>query len=348
MKDIKYIIKRVIIGVSIAFIIMFARSYVFADEIGTAQVTDPNGFNRVIGSGTSSVTYGGSWNLWQGLQGIVYSSFSYVVEGNNGSTYRPVLVVRYINAYSSSGEVSPCHWSSYAIENATNMGASVSYYCPVRLVDGGLQKITIGLYSSSAQDTNPISYTITHVDRFAMQVFTNATIDTSSITSAVTSSTSAINSQTQTIISQEQLTRSAINSNTQSVQQNTQAVNDFKNAVMSTDTTQAQTDGNGLFTDFIEDSDLHGLSGVVSAPFALLNGLTSGTCQPLEFTLPFVHNQVTLPCMSIIYSTYFGSFFTIYQLLISGILFYMIYINYVRVMKNLQNPYDDRIEVFSL
>lgn len=95
-------------------------------------------------------------------------------------------------------------------------------------------------------------------------------------------------------------------------------------------------------------SNSHGVSGVITAPFRLLNSLTTATCSPLEFRLPFVHNTVTLPCMRGIYEEHFGTFFSLWQMITTGLISYSVMINMYSKIHNLQNPKNDRIEVLNL
>lgn len=106
----------------------------------------------------------------------------------------------------------------------------------------------------------------------------------------------------------------------------------------------------GTGTDFFNDFSVnnHGLSGIITAPIRLINSLSSSTCSPLIIPLPFVNNNVTLPCMSTIYNTYFSGFLTLYQLITNGVIAYWVLIKIFGHVKGMQNPEDDRIEVFDL
>lgn len=126
----------------------------------------------------------------------------------------------------------------------------------------------------------------------------------------------------------------------------TKAIEDLHDDIMSDDITAGEHSASDFFEDFQHDS--HGLSGIITSPIRLLNSLTASTCNPLTFQLPIIHNQVTLPCMKPIYENYFGVFFSLYQMITTGIISYTVLINFYHKIHNLQNPKNDRIEVLNL
>lgn len=100
------------------------------------------------------------------------------------------------------------------------------------------------------------------------------------------------------------------------------------------------------FTNFsIND---HGLSSVVLKPIDFLNHLTNSTCSPVEFPLPHTDKVLTLPCIRPLFELYLPSVFQLYQLIVSGLIFYRIGIDLFRLIKNLFNPENDKIEVVDL
>lgn len=124
---------------------------------------------------------------------------------------------------------------------------------------------------------------------------------------------------------------------------NTKETNDL---IKNDNVDGANTQGSSFFSNF--NSNTHGLSGIVSSPIRLINSLSSSTCSPLTFTIPFVNSQVALPCMSSIYSTYFPTLLSVYQLITTGLIAYKILINLFGVVKGLQDPDSSRIEVVDL
>lgn len=143
--------------------------------------------------------------------------------------------------------------------------------------------------------------------------------------------------------SQDSSTLNDIKSNTNDTKNNTKETNDL---LKNDDTSSAQSTGSSFFNNFQRDS--HGLSGIVTAPLRLINSFTTATCNPLEFNLPIVHNHVVLPCMRPIYENYFGVFFSLYQLITTGVVCYGVGINLYSKLRALENPNNDRIEVLQL
>lgn len=101
-----------------------------------------------------------------------------------------------------------------------------------------------------------------------------------------------------------------------------------------------------FFNNFEENN--HGLSGLINSPISLLQNLTTATCTPLSFKLPMVEQEVSLPCLKPIYKQYFGVFFTLYQMMTTGLISYAVGIRLFAKIKGLQDPQNDKIEVFNL
>lgn len=119
------------------------------------------------------------------------------------------------------------------------------------------------------------------------------------------------------------------------------------NQTLTDDNTQgAQDSAAGFFNDFTTDT--HGLTAVITAPLSLISKITSASCSPLVLPLPFVDKDLTLPCMSNIYSNYFGSFLSIYQIITFGIVAYWVLVRIFNLVKDFKNPDHDEIEVLDL
>lgn len=109
---------------------------------------------------------------------------------------------------------------------------------------------------------------------------------------------------------------------------------------------KAQDSAGGFFNDFTTDT--HGLTAVVTAPLSLISSITSSSCSPLVIPLPYVDKDLTLPCMSNIYSNYFRSFLSIYQIITFGIVAYWVLVRIFNLVKDFKNPDHDEIEVLDL
>lgn len=135
----------------------------------------------------------------------------------------------------------------------------------------------------------------------------------------------------------------ATKNNSNDIKNNTKETNDL---IKNTDTSDSQNSASAFFSDFSRNS--HGLTGIVTAPLRLIESFTTASCSPITFQLPFVNNWVTLPCMKSIYENHFGVFFTLYQLITTGVICYGVCINLYSKLRQLENPNNDRIEVLQL
>lgn len=116
--------------------------------------------------------------------------------------------------------------------------------------------------------------------------------------------------------------------------------------IENTDTQGAQDSAGGFFNDFTTDT--HGLTGIITAPLSLIISITSKSCSPLVLSLPYVDKDLTLPCMGAIYSNYFGSFLSVYQMITFGIVSYWVCVRIFNLVKDFKNPDHDEIEVLDL
>lgn len=106
------------------------------------------------------------------------------------------------------------------------------------------------------------------------------------------------------------------------------------------------TSSNSFFGNFNDDD--HGLSSIITAPLSFIKNLTSQSCTPISFKIPFVDNTFQFPCFSTYYNKHFGTVFTLYQTIIFGIVSYYICIQIYGLVKGFKDPDNDRIEVLEL
>lgn len=147
----------------------------------------------------------------------------------------------------------------------------------------------------------------------------------------------------------ENLQQNTLNSvqNVQSqVSQVQEQITDIDGTLKDDNTQGAQDSAGGFFNDFTTDT--HGLTAIITAPLSLISSITSSSCSPLVLPLPFVDKDLTLPCMGVIYSNYFGSFLSIYQVITFGIIAYWVCVRIFNLVKDFKNPDHDEIEVLDL
>lgn len=138
---------------------------------------------------------------------------------------------------------------------------------------------------------------------------------------------------------------SEIKGQTEAINKQTEAVDKVDDTLNNSDTSGAGDTANGFFDNF-EDKDF-GLSDIITMPLQTIKNISSATCKPLTFPIPFVNTNMSLPCMSEIYSK-FGSVLTIYQTITFGMIAYWVVVNIFATVRNFKNPDSDEIEVVSL
>lgn len=133
---------------------------------------------------------------------------------------------------------------------------------------------------------------------------------------------------------------------TNKLDEQTNAINGLNDSLNNSDSSGATSEASEFFSGFTTDT--FGLTSIITAPLNLIGSITSSTCTPLGLPLPYVNKTLELPCMSSIYSQYFGSFFTLYQTITFGIIAYWVCVRIFNLVKDFKNPDHDEIEVLDL
>lgn len=328
MRDIKYIIKRIVIGVGIALVLQFLRGGLVANVHALEVYSWYAGGSVDVINNTQWLTYYDFDNHWASW-GTGYIKFNFTVQKTaevppSGTT--PVITPRAV--YISTGNAEfICDIGTIYTQNSTYNAQVYSASCPVSFYDGGgLKKINIYFQDMQYNSTSQAK----------VQFDGHITFEKPSDGFDISGIVNGANQNTQNIINNN-------NSNTDRI---IQSQNNINNNINNTDTTEANNSGSSFFNSF--QSDSHGLSGIITAPLRLINSLTTATCNPLEFDLPIIHNHVTLSCMRPILEQHFGIFFSLWQLITTGLISYTVCINLYSKVRALQNPNNDRIEVLNL
>lgn len=151
-------------------------------------------------------------------------------------------------------------------------------------------------------------------------------------------------------LSSNDATTDAINNQTNIIINNNQETQDKLDNITDNITDDNVTESNTEYSNFFSGftTNTHGLTSIITAPLSLIGSITSSSCSPLGLPLPFINETLTLPCLSTIYSTYFGNFFTIYQTITFGIIAYWVIVRIFSLVKDFKNPDHDEIEVLDL
>lgn len=130
-----------------------------------------------------------------------------------------------------------------------------------------------------------------------------------------------------------------------------QALNDsitgLNDSLNDDDSSGATSEASEFFNSFTTNT--FGLTSIITAPLNLIQSLTSSSCNELHLPLPYLNNKyLDLPCMTSIYQTHFGAFFTMYQTITYGIIAYWVCVRIFNQVKDFKNPEHDEIEVVDL
>lgn len=125
-----------------------------------------------------------------------------------------------------------------------------------------------------------------------------------------------------------------------------QSINDLNDNINNDNVIDAENKATEFFNNFTTNT--HGLTGIITAPLNAISSITSSTCTPLVLPLPFVDEDLTLPCMRPIYEHFFGDFMTLYDIVVLGIVSYWIVVRIFSLVKDFKNPEHDEVEVMEL
>lgn len=91
-----------------------------------------------------------------------------------------------------------------------------------------------------------------------------------------------------------------------------------------------------------------GLTQAILSPLAFVNSLPHTTCSGLVLPMPHGINNITIPCMTPIYQTYFGPLLLLYQTILTGMFAYYVSLRLFGNVKQITNPRDDQVETVKL
>lgn len=144
----------------------------------------------------------------------------------------------------------------------------------------------------------------------------------------------------------KQVCTNRIDETNKQLEENNKTNQEINDNIKDDNVDEANNQASGFFDDF--ESDDFGLSDVITMPLKFIKGLASSKCYSLNLPLPFVDKNATLPCMTSIYEEFFSSFFSLYQVISTGIISYWICIDIFRMVQGFKNPESDVIEVMDL
>lgn len=303
---------------------------------------------------------------------VRYHTYNYSVYYCTNASFSPTLVnsnkvyvgssVSNMSASDVAYHTSETISSKIVYRTGTNYPYSYCYkqnYTFDNTINGNL--IGISFTSGNPGDFVVLGYTLEDTGTSASAIDNSVTNNANSVITNVTNRINTLSSDIWDALGRKETTIvNNINSNTNSnIQAQAQA------QISNANSNQAQTNSNlNKINDSINNDDVDndqatsyfsnfdyndlGLSDIITLPLNYINALSNNTCVPLTFTMPFVHNSVTLPCMYEIYETHFPNFLNVWQIISTGIISYWVCINIFASVKGFKDPQSDKVEVMDL
>lgn len=277
--------------------------------------------------------YGYSYNASTTMTGVTFNFIEYPNANNkfgtiNFSIYDGGLSNSYAKPYrvyikDRDNNITTCYTDSTKVQTDSSLvsGTISPVICPSAFINGNFQ-IFIADYFRDVSGTIAISDVTFKINDDSSQ----SIIDNN-------------NTNTDKIIDSNKETQETIKENTETQKETQETIKDK-------DTSESQQQASGFFNDF--NNDDYGLSDIITMPLTFIQGLSNNTCNSLNIPLPFVNQNVELPCMTSIYQNYFGDFLNLYQTITTGFISYWVCINIFRLVQGFKNPDNDEIEVMEL
>lgn len=343
VKDFKYIIKRIIIGVGIALILTFLKTNVFAQTISSysfgSQVETLNSY-------TNGFSYYSSGNPWSNA-GDGYVTFNFTLYKVDGTSTSANEFLRTVYVWSGNASYA-CNVGTASVTNSTFNNGFYSATCPVYLDSSGLTQITFGFDGQG--NLYPSNYTFKWNGLMTFDK-KSTSIDYNSILGTINANANAnaqYNQQTMERVGQSIINNQ--NSNNQAIidsqEETTNAVNDLNDTINDDDVSDSETQASSFFGNF-QNND-HGLSGIITAPLSFIQSLSSSTCSPLTWHFGWFENEFSLPCATTIVQNNWPDFLTLYQTITFGVVAYIVILNIFALVKGFKDPDSDKLEVLEL
>lgn len=294
---VKSIIKRIIVGVSVAFIIMLLKgsliTSVSALDIASANIGGGGGI--ISSSSTQYMWYpngSGYWSNWGigHLRGV-----GSLVQIDHSSGVSPILFVRGVVASSGNQEFA-CTVGSFSNNNSTYTGVTFSYDCPMKMGSSGLSWIAFNFANGDASVEVRYRLQLQGTITFEQVADTEVNVDTSGI------------------ISQQQTTNNKLDETNDNLGDINDTLNDDSidddNVDDSLDDLQSQVSSNNV------------ISSLLLLPITLyqniLNSLSSSGSSCPSFSLgSLLGHSLSMPCINL--SALLGNdLYNIIDIMLSG------------------------------
>lgn len=152
VKDIKYIIKRIIIGTGIAIALMSIKGNFMLQGHALQAISSwsMGAQTSVVDNTTNAVTWVTNSTVFAN-QGDGELLFTFSIYKVSGSSTAPNVAPRFVRAH-TSGDSYVCYIGSSTMENSTFNGGTYSAICPMHLESGGLTSVVVALQDNQQND----------------------------------------------------------------------------------------------------------------------------------------------------------------------------------------------------
>lgn len=314
MKDIKYILKRIIIGVGIALILMAIKSNVFAyTYVYNNYLNDSNYI--VAQQGNIKIEFDNDTNYAQNWINVRYYALLLCTDAKQITSW----YLNSSNNYADTLNITNTNWQCYFPNSSYGGGHVVIFQGQIN--SQGTGQNVIAQVSSTIYNPNQSSWALLSKqfssNRYEVDYASNSII-------------TGINNQTQAITNLQTGQTTIINQNNQ--------INNNLNEVNDNLTNDTPPNDNEL-TSALDAGSLPGggpISNIITFPLTMFNRFLSvlGTsCADLTIPIPYVSQTATIQCVNVYFTQLgFGAFYEIIGGLIGGVvLFYYLMYLYDRV-----------------
>lgn len=272
---VKNIIKRIIVGVGIALVLMAIKGNLLiganAKEISSVDTGGIVQNVTNLDTGVNFVLGGGYWNNW----GPGYLHFTFSVNKVSGSSTSPVVMPRSAIAESNNTQYI-CNIGTIESANSTFSGSVYSATCPMNMGSNGLYRIYIRLFDNQQNSQSTYRFVLTNAITFETADSNQVNIDISSI-----------NNKTQQQIDND-------NANTNKIIQSQNQINNSINSEESPDT-------DSFLDDITPDYSNNPVSDLITMPITFLqtlNNNSSGSCVSWDLG-SLLGTNLTMPCIDL-------------------------------------------------
>lgn len=349
VKDLKYIIKRIIIGTGIAIALMCIKGNFMLQGHALqaisswqmpAQEKGVNNTENAVFFYTNDTPFAN--------QGDGELLFTFSIYKINGNSTAPYVAPRFVRVH-TGGDAYVCYIGSSTLQNSTFNGGTYSAICPMHIESAGLASVVIGLQNNSQNDFS--QYVVRFNGLFTWKRDTDYTL-----LDAINNKLNNIgnsdvinnnNQNTQNIINNQ-------NNNNQSIinnqNNNTKAIVDSQKDINNTLNDDTGGEVSSSWFDEFKDSSTTPVSDLLTMPITLLqaylNGF-SGTCQAMNLGSLY-GKYIIIPCLNI--ESYLGHelwslidvLFTIFMIYNIGMLCVTIYEGITSLSDEMQFLYSPR------